>query len=204
MNVRMERVRELIRRELSMVLDRTFQFPNQLVTLHDVDPATDLKSCRCYVGVLGGKDDQRAAVIERLQAARPTIQRELYKRVKLKNSPQLWFHLDNSAERGVRIVNAIDNLPPIVEDYGIPEEEPPNRNRKAMSTKPNPHDDEEIENEEEEELEEEEEEETQESAEDEEGDFDDEDEEWEEDEEDEEDEEEEDEDDDEERAYTKE
>jgi ribosome-binding factor A len=30
----------------------------------------------------------------------------------MKNSPQIFFRLDQSIERGVRILNAIDNLPP--------------------------------------------------------------------------------------------
>jgi ribosome-binding factor A len=121
MNVRLERVRELIRRELAQVIERNYSFPNKLVTVHDAIPAADLKSCRVFVGVLGGHLHEREQVIEKLKAARGAIQRELYKRVKLKNSPQLWIQLDNSAERGVHTVNVIDNLPPIVEDYGIDE-----------------------------------------------------------------------------------
>jgi ribosome-binding factor A len=154
MNVRLERVRELIRRELATVLERHYTFPNQLVTVHDAQPAADLKSCRIYVGILGGTNKDRETTLEKLKSARAAIQRELYKRVKLKNSPQLWFQLDDSAKRGVHTVNLIDNLPPIVEDYGI-DESLYNTPKKDMSKKANDQEDE-LE-EEEEELQEEEE-----------------------------------------------
>lgn len=155
MNVRLERVRELIRRELATVLERNFSFPNKLITVHDSIPTADLKSCRVYVGVLGGSLKEREDVIEKLKTARGAIQRELYKRVKLKNSPQLWFQLDTSAERGVHTVNVIDNLPPIVEDYGI-DESLYHQPKSAMSKKPNNEDQDEETLEEEEELEEQE------------------------------------------------
>jgi ribosome-binding factor A len=135
MNVRLERVRELLRRELATVIERHYTFPNKLVTVHDAIPAADLKSCRVFIGVLGGSVKDREAIIEKLKAARGAIQRDLYKRVKLKNSPQLWFQLDTSAERGVYTVNVIDNLPPIVEDYGI-DESLYHQPKSAMSKKP--------------------------------------------------------------------
>ena len=48
------------------------------------------------------------------------LQRELAKRGILKYTPQLHFHLDQSAERGTRIMAIIDELalPPAVDAYG--------------------------------------------------------------------------------------
>jgi|GEM_PF-215329 len=112
MTHRVERVRELIRRELAMVLEKNYSFDGLLVTLHDVNITPDLRSCRVWVGVLGGKTYQQEQAVEKLRNNRGNIQRELFKRVKLKNSPQLFFRLDRSIERGVRIVQAIDDLPP--------------------------------------------------------------------------------------------
>ena len=54
------------------------------------------------------------------------IQRDLYKRVTLRNSPQLVFRMDNSIERGVRVLDIIENLPPMAdpapEDDSTPRE----------------------------------------------------------------------------------
>ncbi len=121
MSLRIQRVRELIRRELSTILEREFSVPGALVTVHDVDPTHDLKQCFVYVGVLG-KPGLEKRVLEKLLKERAFIQKRLYKRVILRNSPQLFFRLDQSIERGVRVVRAIENLPPPAEDL---EELPP-------------------------------------------------------------------------------
>ena len=122
MTHRLDRVRELIRRELAMVLERNYTFDGLLMTIHEVTITPDLKSCRVWVGVLGGKAWQQEQAVEKLRLNRGAIQRELFKRVKLKHSPQLFFRHDRSVERGVRIVQAIEDLPPIVNptDEGAP------------------------------------------------------------------------------------
>jgi ribosome-binding factor A len=42
----------------------------------------------------------------------------------MKSSPQIFFRLDQSVDRGVRILNAIDNLPPPADPLPEGEEEP--------------------------------------------------------------------------------
>jgi len=110
MTHRIERVRELIRRELGPILDRNFHFPGCIATIHEVSLTPDLKQCFVYVGVLG-KAKEPELIMKRLNDGRSLIQRDLYKRVKLKNSPTLYFKHDDSVERGVRIVSLIENLP---------------------------------------------------------------------------------------------
>src|SRR5436853_409305 len=110
MTHRVQRVQELIRRELGPILDRNFQFPGCITTIHSVSLTPDLKQCFIYVGILGNNDAPER-VVKRLNDERGMIQKELYKRVKLKNSPTLSFRHDDSVERGVRIVNLIENLP---------------------------------------------------------------------------------------------
>lgn len=120
MSLRIQRVRELIRRELSTILEREFSYSGALVTIHDVDPTHDLKQCFVYVGVLG-KPGIEERVLAKLLKERAFIQKRLYKRVTLRSSPQLFFRLDQSIERGVRVVRAIEDLPPPTAD---PEELP--------------------------------------------------------------------------------
>ena len=122
MSLRVQKVCELIRRELSVILEKDFRIENCLVTIHEVSVTPDMRQCFVYVGVIG-KPHQQDAAIEKLTKARGFIQRDLYKRVKLRCSPQLFFRLDKSVERGVPLLNIIDNLPPPLPD--IPEETPP-------------------------------------------------------------------------------
>lgn len=111
MSLRLQRVAELIKRELSMILEKDYSFKDCIVTVHDAVPTVDLKQCFIYVGILGPENRQEG-IVEQLNKARGAIQKALYKRVVMRSSPQLLFRLDKSVERGVRILNAIDNLPP--------------------------------------------------------------------------------------------
>lgn len=115
MSLRTQKVSELIRRELSTIIEKDYRSENCLVTVHEVNATPDMKQCFVYVGVIG-KPYQQEAAIERLTKARGSIQRDLYKRVKLRSSPQLFFRLDKSVERGVPLLNIIDNLPPPLPD----------------------------------------------------------------------------------------
>lgn len=111
MTHRTKRVGELIRRELSNIIEKDYTFTGKFVTIHAVDVAADLKNCTVFTGIMGGKDEDHQSVIDRLNKITGPLQKALYKRVILKNSPRLYFKLDRSAERGVRIVNAIEELP---------------------------------------------------------------------------------------------
>lgn len=122
MSLRVDKVRELIRRELSTILEKDFRNEGCLVTIHDVSPTPDMRQCFVYVGVIG-KPHQQDAAIAKLTKARGFIQRDLYKRVKLRSSPQLFFRLDKSVERGVPLLNIIDNLPPPLPDLPVEGEE---------------------------------------------------------------------------------
>lgn len=110
MNHRLKRVAELIKRELGTILERNLTFSNTLVTIHEVNITPDLKQAFIYVGILGNGMSEEA-VLKKLQANRPLIQRELFKRVVLKNSPSLTFKVTDSIERGVRVLDIIQNLP---------------------------------------------------------------------------------------------
>ena len=115
MTHRVQRVQELIRREIGTIIERNFKFSGSLATVHEVSLTPDLKQCFIYVGVIG-KGDSPEVVIKKLTDGRGLIQRELYKRVILKNSPQIVFKFDDSVERGVRVLSLIENLPEAAPD----------------------------------------------------------------------------------------
>ncbi len=125
MSLRTQRAAELIRRELATILERDYTFRGKLLTVQAVELDPDFKSGRVWISILGGKDYDHVEIIEKLNAARGSIQRDLYKRVTLRNSPQLFIKLDRSVERGVRILNAIDNLPPPAPDNDLPSSDEP-------------------------------------------------------------------------------
>lgn len=109
MKHRLERVKEVIKRELGEIIPREVTFRASLVTVQSVDITPDLKNCFVNVSAIGSAVDQ-AAAIETLQKHRVMLQHAMSKRVVLKYTPQLHFRLDTSIERGNRIVEILQDL----------------------------------------------------------------------------------------------
>ena len=110
MKHRLERVNEVIKRELSEIISREINFSAQtLVTVHAVDVTADLRQCHVFVSVIG-KTEQKARVLSELEDHRGALQRELAKREVLKYTPHLKFKLDDSIERGSRVLEIMQNL----------------------------------------------------------------------------------------------
>ena len=107
MGRRLDRVNELLKREISAVIQRDFAFGGHLVTVNAVEVTQDLKEARVFVGVLGGSNE---GVLEQLNQKRGLIQGKVMKRVVLKHTPVLDFRGDTSVERGVEIVNLLDEV----------------------------------------------------------------------------------------------
>ena len=126
MKFRPKRVSELIQRELGALIQRELTFAAKLVTVHAVDLTPDFKNCHVYVSALG-TDDERRDALHKLAAHRAHLQHELSRRVILKYTPTLHFHLDDSIERGVRVTEILrqidDALPPEEAPPSAPEEE---------------------------------------------------------------------------------
>jgi len=109
MSQRIARVNELLKREISACVEKSFEFPDVLVTIHDVATAADLKAAQVFIGVIGSPE-QTARVVDRLNAKRGFIQNVVMKRVILRNTPQLTFVADDSVERGVRVLDILDEI----------------------------------------------------------------------------------------------
>ena len=110
MKHRLLRVNELLKRELSALLVREMTFENLLVTVNHVDVTPDLKSAHVYVSVLGSEG--RKDVLPKLEANRAALQADLSKHVVLKYTPHLVFHLDDSIERGARVLEILQEIEP--------------------------------------------------------------------------------------------
>lgn len=98
-----------MKRELSDLLNREFEFGGALVSISDVDVTPDLRQGHVFVSTLGAKGREQA-IIDKLNDNRGLIQNKMVKRVVLKYTPQLHFKHDDSIKRGVGIVDAIDEI----------------------------------------------------------------------------------------------
>ena len=109
MKHRLERVNELIRRELSEIINREVTFHAALVTVQQVDITPDLKHAHVFVSVIGSADESKEAMAK-LHASRVNLQHLLSKRVVLKFTPHLHFKHDESIERGNRIIDLLGQI----------------------------------------------------------------------------------------------
>lgn len=107
MKHRQLRVNEVVKRELSGIITREITFEDALVSINHVEVTPDLKNAHVHVSVLGGSGP---GVIEKLEEHRPSIQAELARRVVLKYTPHLIFHLDDSIKRGARVIEILQQL----------------------------------------------------------------------------------------------
>ena len=123
---RLDKVNELMKREIGTFIQKEFEWPGTIVSILDVEITEDLKEGRVWVGVVGRMAP--AQVIDKLSRKRGEIQRAVSKRVVLRNTPKLTFKHDNSAQRGVDLVNLLDDIeqnlpkaPPLPEGESDPE-----------------------------------------------------------------------------------
>ena len=107
MSQRLDRINELLRREISTVVQREFEFRDCLVTVSAVEITQDLREAKVFVSILGTPP---GSVLEKLNQKRGMIQSRIAKRVVLRCTPILSFRVDSSAERGVEMVNILDEV----------------------------------------------------------------------------------------------
>lgn len=109
-SLRQQRVRELLKRQIGEVIRREFEVSDAgLITVNDVAVAGDLHSAVVFVSILGNEDQQRRG-IGLLQRHRKRIQGLVGREVVLKYTPVLRFEMDDSIERGNRVLGIIEEL----------------------------------------------------------------------------------------------
>jgi len=108
MKHRMLRINEVVKRELSGIVAREVNFEGALVSINQVDVTPDLKNAHVFVSVLG--TEARDSVMSKLASHRPALQGELARHVTMKYTPHLIFHLDDSIERGARVIEIMQEM----------------------------------------------------------------------------------------------
>lgn len=108
--IRQQRVSELLKRQLGEIIRREIPVDEAgVITVNDVEVAGDLQSAKVFVGVIGNAQQKKRA-IERLDADRKHIQGLLARAVVLRYTPLLTFILDESIERGNRVLAILEDL----------------------------------------------------------------------------------------------
>lgn len=109
MSGRTARLDELLREEISSVISREVDDPRiGFVTITDVEVTPDLSHANVWVSVIGTTDEKRQT-LRALSRAMPFVRQRLGK-LRLKRIPDLHVKEDETAARGTRLLQILDEL----------------------------------------------------------------------------------------------
>src|SRR5690349_10731469 len=110
MTARTDRIDQLLREEISRLVTEEVADPRVgFATVTRVETTPDLRHAKVWVSVIGQPAERRETVAA-LGRAMPFIRRELGKTLRLKRIPDLHVELDDTAERGTRVLHLLDEL----------------------------------------------------------------------------------------------
>lgn len=105
---RMRRVNEVIHEVLSDAISTEVKDPRiGFVTITGVDTSPDLRTAKVFVSVLG-TDEERDDSLTGLQSSHGFLQGRIASELRMKRTPTLTFHYDESVERGARLSRLLD------------------------------------------------------------------------------------------------
>lgn len=110
--LRLQKVGGLVLEVLAEVLPRCKDPRVGFVTFTHADISPDLGQANVFVSVLGD-EGQITSSIEGLKSAESFFRRELGTKIRLKKTPRINFIYDQGIQRGVDLVNLLNNLPEI-------------------------------------------------------------------------------------------
>ena len=105
---RMRRVNAVMREVIGDAIRDELQDPRiGFVTVTAVETSPDLRTARVFVSVLGDAGE-REATLAALRSSHGVLQARLARELRIKRTPTLSFHYDESPERGVRLARMLD------------------------------------------------------------------------------------------------
>ena len=110
-SIKHSRINGEVQRALSKIIAEEVHEPRvgALTSVTDVEVATDLKTCKVYISVLGDEETKNAAFAG-LKRAEGFLRTRLAQTVNLRNTPELRFLRDDSLEYGAKMSLMIDEV----------------------------------------------------------------------------------------------
>jgi len=107
---RIKKVNELMRREISTIIQQEFQDPKLMfVTIVRVDVSRDLRHAAVYYSFLG-EDKKLKEIVQTFERLSRYIRKLVGQRIRLRYTPELRFIFDKSIEYGARIEKAFEDI----------------------------------------------------------------------------------------------
>jgi len=111
MTRRIKRVNNLIRQELSELLQRQVKDPRlgNFVAVTEVSTSPDLKHAKVFISSICSEGEKQET-LSVLTAASGFLRNELTRRLRMRRIPELSFQWDDSIERGAHLLDLIDKV----------------------------------------------------------------------------------------------
>ena len=106
--MRLKRINDLLREELSKILDRELEFPeNSMVTVTRVETSPDGHYAPVFLSALGA---EKKTILEILEKKVYNIQQLLNRRLRMRPVPKISFAIDEGEERRENIERSLSEL----------------------------------------------------------------------------------------------
>jgi ribosome-binding factor A len=107
-SARMRRINEVLREVVGAAIGTELSDPRiGFVTVTSVKTSPDLRTAKVYVSVLGS-EEEREATLSGLRSSRGVIQSKIAAETRMKRTPAVSFHYDETIEQGVRISRLLE------------------------------------------------------------------------------------------------
>jgi ribosome-binding factor A len=105
----MRRINEMLKEVVGTAIAGDLNDPRiGFVTVTSVETSSDLRSARVYVSVLGSPEE-REATLAGLGSSHGVIQARIASETRMKRTPTLTFHYDDTIEKGMRISKLLES-----------------------------------------------------------------------------------------------
>ena len=105
---RMRRINEVLREVVGAAISGELSDPRiGFVTVTAVETSPDLRTAKVFVSVLG-TDEEREETLEGLRSSHGVIQSRIAAETRMKRTPTLTFHYDDTIAKGVRISELLE------------------------------------------------------------------------------------------------
>jgi ribosome-binding factor A len=110
-SARMRRINEMLREVVGAAIATDLNDPRiGFVTVTSIETSPDLRAARVFVSVLGS-EEEREATLKGLRSSHGVIQARIARETRIKRTPTLTFHYDETIEKGIRISKLLDSEP---------------------------------------------------------------------------------------------
>ena len=103
----MRRINEVLREVIGAAIGELGDPRIGFVTVTSVETSPDLRSAKVHVSVLGS-EEEREATLAGLSSSHGVLQSAIAAETRMKRTPTLRFHYDETIEQGMRITRLLD------------------------------------------------------------------------------------------------